>query len=674
MENTAENNNLTNNLKIIAKYNTKLAEKILNHIQINAEFEFIEAKSGDIVLSYKNKALHSITDPQEEALNIFKNLSHDEKTTINVIFGLGLGYLFKRFTMNVKGRIVVYEPNIDVLRITLETADLTAELSRPGVFIVDSIKDIEKFYEHLYVDEAELTLSFTRPYTEMYPKVFDKLIDELGFMRGLYTCNYKNLFEKSRHWTLKGIINTYQTLRAYDLEYLRNKFTNKPAVIISAGPSLDKNIHQLKEFQDKAVIFSVGTSTKTAVKHGIKPDFLTIVEYNDCASQVEGLDLSDINLILHPSANKKFHKLKAKKRFTYYPNNDFFSKWLAQKMGIDITDYENKGTVSLCALFSAIIMGCSPIILIGQDLAYVDGKCYSKDSAYKDLVCVKDPKTGMYKVGPVDEENYIKSLGIDKSIAQKYTEERFKELTESIYMVKGQNGEMLPTDPGYATFIKYFEDLAEQKGNDIKFINSTEGGAYLKGFEHIPLADALNQNTIEVFDVEAVIKDVPVFNDKNLRHKASLEKIKTIRKSYTETLEIISGELKIFEDGKNLVARFSRLAKMNRIYDSNFGKYLKESLLNFAQIEQRLINKDMLVMGALISEHYKLSRFVHANSENVNQESMKELASLLSDFYIKTGYEKLYELYNTLKNVNKILDDGIKILEGKLDESCYTKG
>ncbi len=665
MENTAENNNLTNNLKIIAKYNPKLAEKVLSHTQIDAEFEFIEAKSGDIVLSYKNKALHSTTDPQEEALKIFKNLSHDEKTTINVVFGLGIGYLLKRFTMNVKGKIVVFEPSIDVLRITLEIADLTAELSKPGVFIVDSIKDIEKFYEHLYVDGAELTLSFTRPYVEMYPKVFDKLIDELGFMRGLYSCNYKNLFEKSRHWTLNGIINTYQTLRAYDLEHLRNKFTSKPAVIISAGPSLDKNIHQLKEFQDKAVIFSVGTSTKTAIKHGIKPDFLTIVEYNDCMSQIEGLDISDMNLILHPSANKKFHKLKAKKRFTYYPNNDFFSKWLAQKMGIDITDYENKGTVSLCAVFSAMIMGCSPIILIGQDLAYVDGKCYSKDSAYKDLVCIKDPETGKYEVGPADKNSYIKALGIDKDIAQKYTEERFKELTDSIYMVKGQNGDMLPTDPGYATFIKYFEDLAAQKGNDFKFINSTEGGAYLKGFEHIPLTKALSQNTGNAFDVEDIIKDISIFADKNLRHKASLEKIKIIRKSYTETIDIISDELKLFEDGKNLVARFSRLAKMNRIYDSNFGKYLKESLLNFTQVEQKLINKDMLVMGALISEHYKLSTFVHANSENVNQESMKELANLLSDFYIKTGYEKLYELYNTLKNVNKILDDGIKILEGK---------
>ena len=68
-----------------------------------------------------------------------------------------------------------------------------------------------------------------------------------------------------------------------------------------------------------------------------------------------------------------------------YSHNDLFSRWLANIADFSIEDYIIKGSGSYCALFSAYMAGCNPIIFAGQDLAYSDGKCYSSDSAFSAL-------------------------------------------------------------------------------------------------------------------------------------------------------------------------------------------------------------------------------------------------------------------------------------------------
>ncbi|ECK7434752.1 motility associated factor glycosyltransferase family protein, partial [Campylobacter jejuni] len=59
----------------------------------------------------------------------------------------------------------------------------------------------------------------------------------------------------------------------------KNKFEN--AIVVSAGPSLAKQLSLLKVYQDKAVIFCADGALSMLEKEGIAPDYVTNLDYSD---------------------------------------------------------------------------------------------------------------------------------------------------------------------------------------------------------------------------------------------------------------------------------------------------------------------------------------------------------------------------------------------------------
>ena len=78
----------------------------------------------------------------------------------------------------------------------------------------------------------------------------------------------------------------------------------------------------------------------------------------------------------------------------------------AEIANLNIDEYWSKGTVSYTALNCARLLGCSKIILVGQDLAYIEGQCYSKDSAYKDLTCSYNKEKDKWEITAKDFEAF----------------------------------------------------------------------------------------------------------------------------------------------------------------------------------------------------------------------------------------------------------------------------
>lgn len=655
---------LEKNLEQISRYNEKLAKKIAELNQIKNSFELLEAKSGDVNLLYNGVLLHDNIDPQEEAYNIFRSLSDNSKSSVNVLFGLGLGYVFKRFALSGKGKIIILEPNLDILRITLEIVDMSEDLSKDGILIVDSISDLEKYFEKVYFADAEVNFKLLDSYTLLNPEILGELKQRIEFIKGLYASNYNNLFLKCLDWTISGINNIPEVLEHNEVESLRDKFAGKPAVIISAGPSLDKNIDILKAYQDKAVIFCVGTALKTAVKHSIEPDFLTIVENNDCSGQVLGVNTSDMNMILMPFTHNKFHNLNTKRKFNFYPKNDFTTLWLAKHLGISLDDYYNKGTVSLCALFSAAIMGCSPIILIGQDLAYSGGKCYSSDSPYSALKCVKDEMTGKYKAEVDDMDAFIKHYipadaytnPIFTSITNFVDEivnSKLVQLNETLTFVKGQNDEILPTEAGYAIFISYFEQAARELGDKKKFINSTEGGAYLEGFNHISLKESLERHARVSINKEEIISKALSSGRDLLKTKGDI-----ILREVDKTIDLFENNLDYFEQGKLYSTKLNKELTNNRINSEYFKEHCQHVLSSYIAIEENILTQNELILGLLYPQYSRLSNYLSTYNENLDQDSIKKFVALTYDYFIN-GYANLLSKMAV-----------IKAMREKLNESC----
>lgn len=77
-----------------------------------------------------------------------------------------------------------------------------------------------------------------------------------------------------------------------------------PIIIVGSGPSLEKNIEFLKQVQDKAIIFSSGSSMKVLLRNGITPDLHGNLEraqsiYERHVELVdEGFDLKNIYAVM----------------------------------------------------------------------------------------------------------------------------------------------------------------------------------------------------------------------------------------------------------------------------------------------------------------------------------------------------------------------------------------
>lgn len=175
MQTKTELSILEKNLELIKPYNEQLVEQILNVTEITKPVEFLEATSGDTILSYNGIILDDKIDPVDTSNQIFCKLRDNDPDNVYVVFGLGLGYLFKRFAKSCKGRVIVFEPNIEILRLVLEFVDFSEELGKPNVFIANSVKKVIEVINKGFTYGIKLSISALDTYIKLYPANYSEL-------------------------------------------------------------------------------------------------------------------------------------------------------------------------------------------------------------------------------------------------------------------------------------------------------------------------------------------------------------------------------------------------------------------------------------------------------------------------------------------------------------------
>src|SRR5574344_299968 len=473
--------------------NEDLKNKIIN-MDISLDLE-ITADNNIYNLKYKGEYLHYEQSPLGEAKQIFEQ-SRNTKDSIHVIYGIGLGYLFQYATQNSKGRVILYEPQLDILYYSFNFVDFSKELEMLNVFIFSDISKVASFFSYVATPYSDASLISLPSYRNIFEENFKKDSKELELMFGsiLVDFNYKK--EKLFDATLNVYENIPMLLNETPMNLYKGIYKGQTAVITSAGPTLSDNIETLKKYRNNIYIFCVGPALKVLQKNGITPDFLCIIESMDCIKQVEGLDLSDITLISEPYTYKTIHNLKTKNKILHNSSNMAVNDIWAKISGLSNREYSARGTVSFCALDSAINMGFDTIALVGQDLAYVDNQCYAKDSSYGEIVCELNPETNKFEVKAKDFEKFVNALSSadDYKWREKRAKERLNDLNASLHSITRVSGEMIPTTADYAAFIPHFTEYAK-KITGKNLINTSMKGAEIEGFKDIPLNEVLKNST-----------------------------------------------------------------------------------------------------------------------------------------------------------------------------------
>lgn len=260
-------------------------------------------------------------------------------------------------------------------------------------------------------------------------------------------------------WFNQGLVNIPKIARSQPLVELSGLFRGLPLIIVSPGPSLEKNIHGLKQAVGKAVFMAPAQSMKRLHREGIYPDFIVVIDPQDYTSEEIGFfDPAIIQphqaLIVGATCHPNVINLPFTRR--YFFASTAAASWITALFGDK--NLNTTGTsVSVAATNIGLEWECNPIILVGQDLAYSEGIQY----AGKD--------TGRSK-------------------------------HDAIFELEGYFGGKVMTPYTYKVAHYEFELIAERLSTSeapIDLINATEGGARIRGFKQIPLLEVISRNLSE---------------------------------------------------------------------------------------------------------------------------------------------------------------------------------
>lgn len=610
------NNIFQKNINALAQKNETLARELLTYIP--TDVPELKQENGAYNLFYKNQYLHNPINPLGEAQGIFA-MAENSPVAIHLVYGLGLGYLFQVASLNSQGAVILYEPDLNIMKIAFTLVDFSNDILKKNVYITNNLEQVSEYiYPKSNTKNSPLLLS-TTSYRELNRENFASLVNELQQMIGRFGLDLK--YTKERFWGLtKNLIKNLPNLvHETPIAEFQNRFAGQTAVVVSAGPSLDRNIETIKKYRDNIVLIVVGTAIKTLYKHGIKPDFLCLIEAYDSSKQIQGLDLSDIYFVTEPTANNSLRQFKYKDTFSHIAKNLPINNWWSKLANIDIEEYSSKGTVSYTALNCARILGCSRIIIVGQDLAYVEGQCYSKDSAYKDLVCQYNNETKKWEITAKDFASFCNSLSNSQNeeVRIKTAQKRLENLNASLYYVKGINGDMIPTESVYATFIKPLTEFTEIY-NDRKYINASMIGAQIDGFENLTLEEALNDTQ--------KIEDRELKNEFKYDISTIIEHLRTVKDGLKTAIDNL-------QEGQRLTKSLNNDLVRARNINPEILKLLKKISVNYLDLSTNFANQNPLFDFITTSERIDLDYEMKMMRE-FTFESVSKINEKLGTYYI----------------------------------------
>ena len=460
------------NIDAIRLKNPQLAEKLEKiNVESIQDITVGEAETKDLIIAYKDLALHSTIDPIREANAIWNKAVHTElkKNDIQIIFGLGLGYLFKRAYVNSASKIFLFEPMLEVLRFVLEHVDLSAEFSDKRVYITDNAKDIaEKLtLEYLQGDRAEFL--FLPAYASLEKDTMQDLTTRLVKVLEEKSTDVTTIFKFTQGWTKNFITNLSCFSEFRPLGYFRDTFADKNALIIAAGPSLLENIEKIKKNKNKFITIAVGKALRVLVENNIVPDFVTFADARNLELQVQGLEhvIAKTNIIMTIKTDSKIAGLKAKNKILYLPETDPYTNLFIKYSSLDPGSYESASSISIINYFIAKNLGFRNIAFVGLDLAFPDNKIYATGESLK-----------------TDENGYIQMKDVKKT-------------NRKIIYVKDKDGNPIATRDDYMIFIRQLEGILEEDTSLSRVINTSIRGAYVNGMDYVDF-DSYTRNISEL--------------------------------------------------------------------------------------------------------------------------------------------------------------------------------
>lgn len=440
----------------------------------------VQGSGGQRTVSQDGSLLASAYDPAAEGRQVAEQVI-GEPVDLLVAIGFGLGHQLEAFREQNPCPLLVYEPCPARLRAALcARPDLTL-LESDDVVITHDLAGLRDAIDERYVPGLRMRVLPHPALLRLAPDAVGEAVRSVSRTKDTIDLRGKTQTLMMTHWVRGTVENAPRLLETPSASPLYGSLAGVPAVICAAGPSLTQQLPLLAHERERLFVIAIGQSYRALRRAGIEPDLVHVSESKDVAHQLsEAGDLSRTTLVIPPHVHPSLFDLPVETRLISHQASNPFGCWIASQLG-ETALVGTGGTVAQSAVHLAAAMGAGPILLIGQDLAFTDGRVYARDSAYEEVSYERN-EDGSWAYTHMHRKCSLLGHGPDDRMQR------------DIVWVEGWNGEPVPTDVAYASFRETYRDIAAALARSgTQVWNCTEGGARIPGMEHLSFAQALGR-------------------------------------------------------------------------------------------------------------------------------------------------------------------------------------
>ncbi|RDU72873.1 DUF115 domain-containing protein [Helicobacter aurati] len=459
-----ENSIYQQNLHALSYRDPLLFYKLLE-IETNTNYEVFmgsDSANFNIIELASNTPLYQ-GDPLQENLAVLKQYEVYRYYPYLYAYGLGNGILYRMMLgSEILKRIVVIEPELEIIYIVLNLIDFSEDIFNNRLILLHSPSCNFYMINSLF-DMDKFSKIYSKVYDLLLPNVYyEKYQSEIIRINKDFVQAIEHNVVSVGNDTKDAIIGIKQHIEnmKYSLfspslieihSHLKERDT---AIIVATGPSLYKQLNQLKEIAPYATLFCIDASFPILYKHGIKPDVVFSLErvkesakfYTDVPKEAQEDVIFSLTSIVHEDT---IHAItNGVKQFSFRPfgYTTLFNFYEYGYLGIGMSAANMAYELVVHSKFKRCI-------LIGQDLAFgEDGTSHSKGAVY-----------GENEIKPKEGKIFVERYG---------------------------GGGVIETTEVWKLFLNFYEKDIANTPYKIEVINATEGGARIRGTIEMPFKEA----------------------------------------------------------------------------------------------------------------------------------------------------------------------------------------
>ncbi len=366
----------------------------LGNILLKESLKEIKSSKFELILGKDNLDIN-LKDTSDNTF-LYENVIDEFNSMLNTyndkyllypvlyFYGFGNGILFKALLQNKNHQhIVVFEKDIEIIWIMFHILDFSNELQNSRLMVLNTNKlEIQDYNE---LCSSKPFFQFSRIYfLELMSHYYERFHEDILGLNKKLAENFKNSIVSHGNDPLDALQGIEQfvynlpqmiTHPSYKELLSKRKNISDTAIIVSTGPSLTKQLPLLKKYASKATIFCADSSYPILAKHGIKPDYVCMLERTEITAEFFNHDFGEFDKdivfvcagVVHPKA---IEYLKGRNRkYLIIPRYLYFPIYIKLKY---FDFLYNTPSVAHMACYLSLHLNHKNIIFIGQDLAYAE--------------------------------------------------------------------------------------------------------------------------------------------------------------------------------------------------------------------------------------------------------------------------------------------------------------